>query len=164
MSIAAPDLNYVLIRNKDLRTLPFMPNSLLFPDVYKNWEHDPCDDLESVLYVLIWMCVARAAPEKERVRRMRGWEPRVGPWIAPEYQQSGDAKLLHIITFKFDLPLDNINMYYDQLKPLVMDVLFVVESGSRGSISVDDLYTRVISVFNAARDTLPPEPFHAGSG
>ncbi|KAJ7248584.1 hypothetical protein B0H12DRAFT_716381 [Mycena haematopus] len=102
-------------------TLPFMAIDILVEGDELH-QHEPHHDLESFLYVLIWVCVHYAGPSNAERQNFDINHSKLKPWVHGEsYVTIGKAKAASMMVDKYwktDV-LDNFAPYFEPLKPCV---------------------------------------------
>ncbi|KAL1744671.1 hypothetical protein HDZ31DRAFT_3449, partial [Schizophyllum fasciatum] len=104
-------------------TLPFMSSALL---LQPHIPHAPVHDLESFLYVLMWICANYSGPSGMR-RKDRDWrQSPMGRWCTGTPREVGHKKWLDVYAKsrdEFRAFLDDIfDPYFDDLKDCVCDL------------------------------------------
>ncbi|KAF7343467.1 hypothetical protein MVEN_01779600 [Mycena venus] len=102
-------------------TLPFMAVDVLVEGDELPL-HEPRHDLESLLYVLIWVCVHYAGPHDVERQNFNIYQSNLRTWVSGEsYMSIGKAKYSSMHSQKYwkaDV-LDNFAPYFEPLQPCV---------------------------------------------
>jgi hypothetical protein len=121
-----------------------------------NVVHRPEHDLESIFYLLLWICTHQAGPGLPRDDLQKDFP--IFKWVDPQksFSDIADSKLtqcLSIKIFESDL-LDKFHPYFEDLKPCCRDLraLFFANYDMRVVT-----YDAMISFLQIALDRLPDE-------
>ncbi|KAL1755703.1 hypothetical protein FB107DRAFT_212902 [Schizophyllum commune] len=105
-----------------LGTLPFMSCTLL---LYPGLPHLPIHDLESFLYVLMWICTSYAGPMSARRTGFDPFRSPMGLWFTGDPTEVGKLKekIMYQPPSKFRAFLDDtFDPYFDDLKDCVCEI------------------------------------------
>lgn len=146
------DLEILLYFSYSKGTLPFMALDLL--DDKQSVQHAICHDLESMWYVLVWLCHTQAGPDGE-VRLFEYEKTQIFRWNACEGKNSspieisdGKARLLRDpkgIEFRKKV-LDFFHPYFDPIKETVEELRLLL------------FPVAVAQIFRDALDTMSQKP------
>ncbi|KAL1725451.1 hypothetical protein EV714DRAFT_240006 [Schizophyllum commune] len=105
-----------------LGTLPFMSFTLLLRPNVPHW---PIHDLESFLYVLMWICTSYAGPMSAREPGFDPYQSPMGQWFSGDPMTVGELKqdIMFKPPGKFRAFLDDtFDPYFDDLKDCVCEI------------------------------------------
>ncbi|KAL1707447.1 hypothetical protein EV121DRAFT_268524 [Schizophyllum commune] len=105
-----------------LGTLPFMSFTLLLRPNVPHW---PIHDLESFLYVLMWICTSYAGPMSAREPGFDPYQSPMGQWFSGDPTTVGELKqdIMFKPPGKFRAFLDDtFDPYFDDLKDCVCEI------------------------------------------
>ncbi|TFK53542.1 hypothetical protein OE88DRAFT_1255659 [Heliocybe sulcata] len=129
-------------------TTPFMACDLLMGAGLV--PHDPQWDLESFLYILIWICVLYSAPENRR-RKVDFGDTLMAAWTAGNFFTIGSYKSYHMYSpAGFQRILNDFDPYFEDLKSCVFkwrNLYFPIRSGS--------MHEELLSILQEACALLP---------
>lgn len=137
-------------------TRPFMAIGVL-----KGKAHTYRHDLESFLYVLLWVLITKGADSPPEKSRLWGWSR--GSWEELAARKSAD-----MTEDGLQLLLNEFRTVYTGLKPLVEElrsILFPLRDGvewtgtDSAEKEVEELYRGVIGAFEKALAAVMPKPF-----
>ncbi|KAI5829623.1 hypothetical protein K523DRAFT_304498 [Schizophyllum commune Tattone D] len=119
-------------------THPFIACNVLNPDRYE--ARAPWHDLESFLYVLMYICATCSGPHDTPRENFDIDDSPMGPWLAGDYEHKtrvmfeyGDAEFRAFLGGLFD-------PYFDDLKDLVVDLRRVITRTSPSQGNYYDVY------------------------
>lgn len=139
-------------------TPPFMALEIMLQGG-KDFTHELRHDLESLLYVIIWMCNHMTAPGVERQLLEEGDIPHIRGWcnMSLSLQQLGHLKLAHIVDAE-RIVLAEFTSYWEDFKPFARRLLaefFPVKPADPNMITPE----KMVKILDEARSTVKePEP------
>ncbi|KAL1673116.1 hypothetical protein EV122DRAFT_283309 [Schizophyllum commune] len=117
-------------------TLPFIAHELL---LYRNVRHGPWHDLESFLYVLVFICATCAGPSRTRRRDFDVSSSPLAPWLSGDGEHKAKV-MCRYNDDEFRAFLDSVfHPYFDDLKDLACDLRNVVSRRMSGRVHHRDV-------------------------
>jgi Fungal protein kinase len=124
----------------------------------KNATHRPSHDLESLFYVLVYICTNLGGPQTPRLidELLEFKSLPLAAWFVPETSFEGLATSKLGVAHVFEKRIvDRFSPYFSDIKPCVMD-LFHAMYPSGPQIKSSLTHDRMIEIFTATLEKLPP--------
>lgn len=146
-------------------TPPFMALEIML-EKGKNFTHALRHDLESLLYVVIWMCNHMTAAGVER-ELVDGNIPQIRDWcnMAYDLQQLGHKKLSHI-TDRERVVLKEFTPYWEDFKPFarrLIDEFFPISEAYPNKITPENMLKILEDAVSAVKEPEPHGSKHSDS-
>ena len=141
-------------------TLPFMAIQIL--QAGAKTPHRSTHDLESIFYVLVWICTMYTGPwDQERVFRRLEHTPLLS-WCQHStggLSEIGDVKLGHCSTQEpfIDRILNNFTPYFDDLKPCCLQLRELFFASPRADVKHDEMRDILQKALNELNPELLPK-------